>query len=91
MAFLLGMEGVAVVGMVQMREFVQEDVVLQGHRDPHQIQVQVDVPFRGTGAPVGGGVLDDDAVVAEAVSVREGFQVVFDDAEQKQEKQKQCV
>ena len=69
MLFQFGMEGGAVVRMVQMREFVQEDVVLQRHRDPHQIQVQIDVSFRGAGAPVGGVMLDDDAVELKAVAV----------------------
>ena len=62
----------AVVGMVQMRELVQENIVLQRFGNAHQVQVQIDVSFRGAGAPVGGIVLDDDAVVFEAIAGSEG-------------------
>ena len=64
------MEGGAVVGVTEVRQFVQENIVLQRDRDPHEVQVQVDVALRGAGAPVGGVVLDGDAVVAEAVAGR---------------------
>ena len=66
------MEGSAMIGVMQVREFMQEDVILQGTRDPHEIQVQVDVAFRAAGSPVGGVVLDGDAVEGEAVAVGEG-------------------
>ena len=56
---------------MQVRQLVQEDVILQRHRDSHEVQVQVDVALRRAGAPVGGVVLDGDAVVDEAVAGRE--------------------
>ena len=37
------MEGGAVVGVTEVRQFVQENIVLQRDRDPHEVQVQVDV------------------------------------------------
>ena len=51
------MEGGAVVGVTEVRQFVQENIVLQRDRDPHEVQVQVDVALRGAGAPVGGVVI----------------------------------
>ena len=45
-AFQLRMESGTMIGLPQMGELVQEDVILQGTRYPHEVQIQVDVPLR---------------------------------------------
>lgn len=47
-----GMESRSVIGVLQVREFVEKDVILQGFGHPHEIEVQVDVSLRRAGAPI---------------------------------------
>lgn len=41
--FEFGVESGTVVRVTEVSQFVEEDVVLQGNRNPHEIEVQVDV------------------------------------------------
>ena len=58
-----GVEGGAVVGVPEMAELVEDDIVPQLVRDAHKVEVQVDVPFARAASPVGGIVLDADGII----------------------------
>ena len=61
------MELGSVVQVLEMTQFVEHHEVLQFCREAHQLEVQVDVPFDGTAAPVRPVVAYDHAVVGETV------------------------
>ena len=63
--FQQGMEGSAMVRMAEVAEFVEKDIVPKVIRKPHQIEVQVDVPFPRTTSPIRDIVLDTDLIVLE--------------------------
>ena len=64
-AFQQGVETLPVVRMLQVAEFVEQHVVPEFVRQPHDIEVQVDIPFPGAAPPIRGVVLDADIVVRE--------------------------
>lgn len=41
--FEFGVESGTVVRVKEVSQFVEKDIILQGNRDPHEIEVQVDV------------------------------------------------
>ena len=63
-----------VVHLPEVAQLVEHDVVAQVLREPHEIEVQIDIALSGTAAPIGDIVLDAHIVIAEAVSVGELFQ-----------------
>ena len=58
-----GMELRAVVGVAEVAELVEDDVVPQLVREAHEIEVQVDVAFARAASPVRGVVLDADGII----------------------------
>ena len=50
--FQQGVEVGAMVRMTKMAEFVEKYVVPEFFRQPHQIEIQVDIPLSGATAPV---------------------------------------
>jgi hypothetical protein len=44
-------------------ELVQQNVVLQNLRETYNVEIQIDIPPGGATAPIGGVVLDGDALV----------------------------
>ena len=59
------------IGVAQMTEFVQEHVIAERFGQTDQVQIQVDVSFRGATSPVRGIVLDRDAPICETIPLRE--------------------
>ena len=47
------MESRAVVGMLQMTQFMEDDAVAQGFGKPHKIEIQIDIALGRTASPVG--------------------------------------
>ena len=62
------MEGMAVVLVTEVTEFVQKHIVLKGLRQTYYVQIQIYVRLRGTAAPVGGIMLYRDTVIYESIS-----------------------
>ena len=62
-----GPEGGGMVKVMEVGEFVEDDVVTQGGRDLHETDVEGDGAGRGTTAPTGGGVGEAAAFVMVAV------------------------
>jgi len=58
-----GVEPRAVVGVAEVAELVEDDVVPKLVRKAHQVEVQVDVAFYGAASPVRGVVLDADGII----------------------------
>ncbi len=61
-------EGGTMVMMFQMTQFMEEDVVAQGLGEADDVEVEIDVAAGRAAAPVGGVVLDGQAVEYEAVT-----------------------
>ena len=68
------MEGITMVMVAQMAEFVEEDIVAQHLRKAHEIEVKIDIILSRTAAPVGGIMLDRYPIIYKAISVRQFFQ-----------------
>ena len=64
-----GMETVAVIRLLEVTQFVEEDVVAEGFRKTDEIEVQIDVAGTGTASPVGRIVLDGHLVEMESILV----------------------
>lgn len=62
-----GMEMRAVIRLLEVTQFVEEDVIAEGFRETDEIEVQIDVAGTGTASPVGGVVLDGHFAELEAV------------------------
>ena len=58
-----GVEPRAVVGVAEVAELVEEDVVPQLVREAYEVEVQVDVAFARAASPVRGVVLDADGII----------------------------
>ena len=58
-----GVELRAVVGVAEVAELVEDDVVPQLVREAHEVEVQVDVAFARAASPVRGVVLDADGII----------------------------
>ena len=58
-----GVELRAVVGVAEVAELVEDDVVPQLVRETHEVEVQVDVAFARAASPVRGVVLDADGII----------------------------
>ena len=41
--FEFGVESGTVVRVTKVSQFVEKDIILQGNRNPHEVEVQVDV------------------------------------------------
>ncbi len=61
-------EGGTMVMMFQMTQFMEEDVVAQGLGEADDVEVEIDVAAGRAAAPVGGVVLDGQAVEYEPVT-----------------------
>ncbi len=61
-------EGMAVVVMAQMAEFVEKDIIAQEDRQTDYVQIQVDVSTGRATSPVGGIVLDRHLIIYESVA-----------------------
>lgn len=64
-----GMETGAVIRLLEVTQFVEEDVVAEGFRKTDEIKVQIDVAGTGTASPVGRIVLDGHLVEMESILV----------------------
>lgn len=64
-----GMEMRAVIRLLEVTQFVEEDVIAEGFRKTDQIEVQIDVAGTGTASPVGRIMLDGHLVKMESVLV----------------------
>ncbi len=62
------MEGMAMVMMPQMAEFMEKDIVAEDVREADDVQVEIDVAAGRAAAPVGRVMLDGQPVVYEAVA-----------------------
>lgn len=58
-----GVELRAVVGVAEVAELVEDDVVPQFVREAHEVEVQVDVALARAASPVRGVVLDADGII----------------------------
>lgn len=58
-----GVELGSVVGVAEVAELVEDDVVPQLVREAHEVEVQVDVAFARAASPVRGVVLDVDGII----------------------------
>lgn len=58
-----GVELGSVVGVAEVAELVEDDVVPQLVREAHEVEVQVDVAFARAASPVRGVVLDADGII----------------------------
>ncbi len=58
-----GVELQAVVGVFEVAELVEDDVVAKLVREAHEVEVQVDVAFARAASPVRGVVLDADGII----------------------------
>ena len=47
-----GMESRTMVRMPEVAELMEENVIPEVFRKPHDIEIQVDIPFSGTAAPI---------------------------------------
>ena len=57
------MELRAMVGMAEMAELVEDDVVTKLVRKAYEVEIQVDVAFARAASPVRGVVLDADGII----------------------------
>ena len=64
-----GMETWAVIRLLEVTQFVEEDVVAEGFRKTDEIKVQINVAGTGTAPPVGRIVLDGNIVEMESILV----------------------
>lgn len=64
-----GMETGAVIRLLEVTQFVEEDVVAEGFRKTDEIKVQIDVAGTGTASPVGRIMLDGHLVEMESILV----------------------
>lgn len=64
-----GMETGAVIRLLQVTQFVEEDVVAEGFRKTDEIEVQINVAGTGTASPVGRIMLDGHLVKMESILV----------------------
>lgn len=64
-----GMETGAVIRLLEVTQFVEEDVVAEGFRKTDEIEVQIDVAGTGTASPVGRIMLDGHLVEMEPILV----------------------
>lgn len=64
-----GMETGAVIRLLEVTQFVEEDVVAEGFRKTDEIEVQIDVAGTGTAPPVGRIMLDGHLVKMESILV----------------------
>lgn len=64
-----GMETGAVIRLLEVTQFVEENVVAEGFRKTDEIEVQIDVAGTGTASPVGRIVFDGHLVKMESVLV----------------------
>lgn len=62
-----GMEMRAVIRLLEVTQFVEEDVIAERFWETDEIEVQIDVAGTGTASPVGGVVLDGHFAELEAV------------------------
>lgn len=62
-----GPEGGGMIKVMEMSEFVEDDIVTQDGRDLHETDVEGDGAGRGTTAPTGGGVGEAATLVMVAV------------------------
>ena len=51
------------VGVTEMAELVEDDVVTKLVRKAHEVEIQVDVAFARAASPVRGVVLDADGII----------------------------
>lgn len=64
-----GMETGAVIRLLEVTQFVEEDVVAEWFRKTDEIKVQIDVAGTGTASPVGRIMLDGHLVEMESILV----------------------
>lgn len=64
-----GMETGAVIRLLEVTQFVEEDVVAEGFRKTDEIEVQINVAGTGTASPVGRIMLDGHLVEMESILV----------------------
>ena len=64
------MEGVAMIQMAKVAEFVQKDIILKDARKTDDIEIEIYIAFGRTAAPVSGIVLDCHPVVCKSISGR---------------------
>ena len=67
-AFQQDMEGVTMIMVAEVAEFMDEDIVLQDLRQTDEVQIEIYVRLGRTAAPVGGVMLDGDTVVDKTVA-----------------------
>ena len=61
------MEGMSVILMTQMTKFMQQDIVLKDLRKTYYIEIQIDIAFGRTAAPICRIVLYRDTVIDETM------------------------
>lgn len=61
--FEKGVELWAVIGVLQVAELVEDDIVPKFVRETYEVEVQVDVAFARAASPVRGVVLDADGSI----------------------------
>ena len=57
------MEGMAMIMMTQMAQLMKKHIVLQDTRKTHYVQIEIDVSFSGTAAPIRCVMLDSHPVI----------------------------
>lgn len=62
------MEGMAMVMMTQMTEFMKQYIILQNQRQAYYIKIKIDVASGRATAPIGSIMLDGNPVIYEAIS-----------------------
>ena len=62
------MEGVAMIQMAKVAEFVQKDIILEDARKTDNIEIEIYIAFGRAAAPIGRIVLYRDLIVGKSVS-----------------------
>ena len=71
-----GPEGGGVIKVMEVGEFVEDDIVAQDGRDLHEADVEGDSAGGGTTAPASGGVGESTALIVVAVEGGKVFQAI---------------
>ena len=67
-------EGMAMVLMREMAEFVEKDIILKGRWEADDLQIQIYISLGRTATPIGGIMLYRDLVVCESIPRSKFFQ-----------------
>ena len=71
-----GPESGGVIKVMEVGEFVEDDIVAQDGRDLHEADVEGDSAGGGTTAPAGGGMREAAALIMVAVEGGKVFQAI---------------